>query len=200
MIRLILGIIGIVLAAFFGFTNEDIGELTSSKGFETNKSNEVAGFERCKVLRVFDGDTLACDLNNDGRDQKPEEHIRLLGIDTPETRHSAKARRRQGASYEDAVDEPYAKESGEYLRSRTQGKRVWLERDTVTHDKYGRSLAFVYAEQPIGNNQPQASLNAQLLQHGLAATLFIGKNRRYERDFEQYEADARKQHLGIWKP
>ncbi len=69
------------------------------------------------VERVIDGDTLV--LTN-------QEHIRLLGINTPE----------KGM--------PYAAEAGERLRALTEGKTVQLGKDKTDKDKYGRSLRYIF--------------------------------------------------------
>jgi endonuclease YncB( thermonuclease family) len=65
----------------------------------------------CHVLTVYDGDTLGCDLNGNGRIERPQEEVRLLGIDTPEMHYS-----RKNPTYGSAnpTDEPYAKEASRW--------------------------------------------------------------------------------------
>lgn len=140
----------------------------------------------CKVLRVFDGDTLVCDLNGNGRINKPREYIRLLGIDAPETHHSKRGTDK---------DEPFSIDAMRFLAQKTLSKTVYLEWDQERRDPYDRSLAFVY----LKPNATQ-SINAQLVERGLASTLFIPPNRRYRENFEALESQARQQQRGIWHP
>ena len=147
--------------------------------------------EPCTVTFVMDGDTLSCDLNHNGHTDKPTEHIRLLGVDAPETRNSAKARHRQHA--EQAVDEPHAQQAKAWLTQRALGKTVWLAWDVKPTDRYGRSLAWVYASPTA-----EVSLNLQLVEAGLAAALFLGPNRQFERQIHQAEQHAYQAQKGIW--
>lgn len=79
------------------------------------------------VVWVIDGDTLIADIDGD------EEHVRLIGIDTPES------------VAEDRPDECYGKEASERLRALVPvGTAVRLERDVEPRDQYDRLLAYVY--------------------------------------------------------
>jgi endonuclease YncB( thermonuclease family) len=80
-----------LLAAFFNLADQDV----------THGDFEV-------VKRVVDGDTL---LLQSG------EHVRLIGVDTPETKHPKKPVERFG------------KEASEFNRHMVEGKRVRLELD-----------------------------------------------------------------------
>lgn len=144
----------------------------------------------CRVLTVYDGDTLGCDLNGNGNIEQPEEEIRLLGIDSPEMHYSRKNPTHDTAHPE---DEPFAPQASRWLEARAMKKTVHLEFDVKRHDKYERTLAYVYpaAEAPV-------SFNEQLLGEGLARLLFLGSNRRYERAFKAVEARARIQGKGLW--
>ncbi|WP_303673915.1 thermonuclease family protein [Vampirovibrio chlorellavorus] len=144
----------------------------------------------CRVLTVFDGDTLGCDLNGDGRLQKPREQVRLLGIDSPEMHYS-----RKNATYgsEHPEDEPFATEASHWLTKQASGKTVYLEFDARRQDKYERTLAYVFA-----TAKAQQSLNQKLLEQGYATVLFLGKNRRYQAEFEATEAQARTAQRGLW--
>lgn len=144
----------------------------------------------CRVLTVFDGDTLGCDLNGDGRLQKPREQVRLLGIDSPEMHYS-----RKNATYGSGKpqDEPFATEASHWLTEQASGKTVYLEFDARRHDKYERTLAYVFA-----TAKAQPSLNQKLLEQGYATVLFLGKNRRYQAEFEAAEAQARTAQRGLW--
>lgn len=150
--------------------------------------------ESCIVKRVYDGDTLICDLNGNGRIDKPVEKIRLLGINAPETVYGLRAR----GNKQITQGEPMADEATDYLTTAVEGQRIWLEIDMNPQDRYGRTLAFIYLS--AAPNGVDESVNAQLLQNGLASTLFIGENRRYQREFEHIEAVAHHARLGVWAP
>lgn len=147
--------------------------------------------ESCRVLTVYDGDTLGCDLNRDGRIERPEEEIRLLGIDSPEMHYSKKNPTHDSAH---PVDEPYAKGASAWLTHAAQGKTIYLEFDQRRSDKYGRTLAYVYE----GAAQ-KTSLNEQALRGGYAKVLILGRNRRYEDAFMQAESQAREGGRGLWR-
>jgi micrococcal nuclease len=146
--------------------------------------------QSCKVLTVYDGDTLGCDLNGNGHIERPEEEIRLLGVDSPEMHYS-----RKNPTHDTAhpVDEPFAPEASRWMETHTLRKVVYLEFDARRSDRYNRTLAYVYT-----GPQEVASLNEQLLETGYAKTLFLGKNRMHEEEFLRIEAEARQAGRGLW--
>lgn len=161
----------------------------------TRQMEQVVSTERqvCRVLTVYDGDTLGCDFNGDGKIQKPEEQVRMLGVDSPEMHYS-----RKNPTYGSAnpQDETFAKEASRWLKQAAEGKTVYLEFDARRVDKYDRTLAYVFGDAKQAD--AKASLNAQLLRQGYATVLFIGKNRRYETDFIAAETEARTAKKGLW--
>lgn len=82
-------------------------------------------YERVKVVRALDGDTVNL---ADGR------IVRLLGTDSPEIAHNATE-----------TDEPGAQEAKAYTESALVGKtvRMYVNRNTPT-DRYGRTLALLF--------------------------------------------------------
>jgi micrococcal nuclease len=180
-------IIGIALLRL-GMLAVEEARLPSEK-----KSSVVAVQKRraCRVLTVYDGDTLGCDLNANGRIERPREEVRLLGIDTPEMRYSKK-NRSHGSAH--PKDEPYAREASQWLYRQAFGKMVYLEFDVQARDRYGRTLAFVY---PAAN--ATSSFNAELLRQGYAKMLFLGRNRLHEETFRVIETEARQAVRGLWR-
>lgn len=144
----------------------------------------------CKVLTVYDGDTLACDLNQNNRIDKPEEEIRLLGIDTPEMHYSKKNRSHHTANEQ---DEPFAKEASALLTEKAAKQVAYLTFDQEHYDKYGRTLAYVSLSQ-----NDEAGLCKLMLKHGYAKTLFIPPNFKYFKDFKAIEKQARNRFIGLW--
>ena len=122
--------------------------------------------------RVIDGDTIAVEKNG------KKEKVRLIGVDTPETVHPFKP------------VEYFGKEASEFTRKNVEGKRVRLEYDWQSRDKYGRLLAYVYIEDGT-------FLNAEIIRqgYGFAYTRFPFK---YLKDFRQYEREARGNNRGLW--
>ena len=122
------------------------------------------------VLRVIDGDTL---LLTNG------EKLRLIGVDTPETKHPRKTVQRFG------------REASLFTKRVVEGKEVHLGYDWPKRDKYGRLLAYVYL--PDG-----AFLNAEIIKqgYGFAYTKYPFK---FLEEFRKYEREARENKKGLWK-
>lgn len=122
--------------------------------------------------RVVDGDTIVVKI--DGKQEK----VRLIGVDTPETKHPRKP------------VEYYGKEASEFTKSMVEGKQVRLEYDWQRRDKYGRLLAYVFLVD-------STFLNAEIVKQGYghAYTRFPFK---YLDEFRQYEREARENNRGLW--
>jgi micrococcal nuclease len=123
---------------------------------------------------VIDGDTAEL---ADGR------LVRYLGIDTPEVR------RRRGDRWV-VEPEPYGLEAAAANRRLVEGKILQLEYDVQTHDRYGRLLAYVYADGQM--------VNAKLLEDGYAQLLTIPPNVKYAELFQRLAATARRNKRGLW--
>ena len=169
-------------AVWLGFSLAD-GPPSGSTGDPKATGERTA----CRVLRVTDGDTIECDLNDNGRLDKPIEEIRFLGIDTPEMHYSKKNR------FHGAQDEPFAKEASGWTTKQLTGKSVTLEWDQQRHDPYGRSLAHVFE-----TARASVSINEQLLKQGYATVLFIQPNGLHRDRYLQAEHTARTHGLGLW--
>lgn len=130
--------------------------------------------ESAAVRRAIDGDTLEL---TDGR------LVRYIGIDAPEVR------RRRGDEW--VVDpEPFGEAARDANASWVQGKRVKLEYDAESYDRYGRLLAYVYADGEM--------VNARLVREGYAEPLMIPPNVRYAEEFRRLAAEARQAGRGLW--
>lgn len=126
--------------------------------------------ETFMVKRVIDGDTI---LLANG------ERVRLIGVDTPETKHPQKPVERFG------------KEAYLFTKRMVEGKEVRLEHDWQKRDKYGRLLAYVYLTDGT-------FLNAEIIKqgYGFAYTKYSFK---YLEEFRGYEREARENRRGLWK-
>lgn len=130
------------------------------------------GFVR--VIDSVDGDTIVVEL--DGK----HEHVRLLGIDTPETKDP-----RRGVQC-------FGKEAAAATRSMIAGRAVKLLPDTKQGDRdsYGRLLRYVYFEDGT-------TVNERLVYDGYAFAYERFPTARLER-LQQLEADAKKNQRGLW--
>ena len=128
------------------------------------------------VVRVVDGDTLDVDAPDNGQEYT---RVRLLGIDTPETK---------------GVAEPayFGPEAAAFTTELVEGEEVTLFLPVDrTRGYYGRLLAYV--KLPDGR-----FLNEVLLTEGYAYA-----DTRFRHDFynkyQQLESMARAQDRGLWK-
>ena len=85
----------------------------------------AAGTIEGTVVRVVDGDTIHVRFTD------RVEKIRYIGVNTPEIHHPSKG------------EEPGGREAAEVNRGLVGGRRVRLELDVQTRDRYGRLLAYV---------------------------------------------------------
>src|SRR4051794_30500426 len=98
-----------------------VGACASSSGAPAAKDG------RATVVRVIDGDTVVLDIGGS------EEHVRLIGIDTPETKKP------------DHPVECFGPEaSARTTELLPKGTAVRLERDVEPRDRFDRLLAYVY--------------------------------------------------------
>jgi len=129
------------------------------------------------VLDVVDGDTLKVDM--DGK----RTTIRVIGLDTPETRDPRKP------------VQCFGREASRQAHALLDGHQVRLSSDPTQDavDKYGRMLAYVWL--PDG----------RLFQHVMIAEGY-GHEYTYEIPYEHHDAfkaaqrSAREQGRGLWSP
>ncbi|GAB7022172.1 thermonuclease family protein [Salidesulfovibrio brasiliensis] len=117
--------------------------------------------------RVIDGDSIRLVMN----DQNVE--IRLIGIDAPEYRQE------------------WSKAAKRFVVDFLTGRHIEVRFDKQRRDRYGRTLAYVYAD--------TAMLNEALVRNGLALAYPIPPNLRHKVTLARAEAEARKARAGFWK-
>ena len=109
--------------------------------------------------------------------------VRYLGIDTPEVR------RRVGDRWI-RDPEPFGEAATDANRHLVEGRRVQLEYDVQTHDRFGRLLAYVYVDNTM--------VNEELVRLGFANPLTIPPNVKYADRFRALADDARRAGRGLW--
>jgi micrococcal nuclease len=128
------------------------------------------------VERVIDGDTVVVHLPGG------DEHVRLVGIDTPETVDPRKP------------VQCFGKEASNRTKALLpKGTIVRLERDVEARDKYGRLLAYVYRQ------QDGMFVNLDLAEEGYARPLTIPPNVAYAERFAAAAAEAQQSGRGLWR-
>jgi endonuclease YncB( thermonuclease family) len=163
--------------------------ITGVKPPAASVESDVDRPNQCKVFDIVDGDTFTCDFNRDGKIDRKTEKVRMLYIDTPELHHSKRN--------PSGLPQPFSQEAMAFSKARLQGKQVYLRYDKNPQDRYGRKLALVYTTHP--DKTPSISVNEQLLKAGLATTMMIKPNLRFEKQMLQLEQQAQLSQLGLWQ-
>lgn len=121
---------------------------------------------------MVDGDTLVVDGGH---------HVRLIGLDTPETKDPRRP------------VQCFGREAAAFLLSLLpRGTGVRLVGDVEQHDQYDRTLAYVY-RLPDG-----LFVNAELVRNGYAQVLTISPNVVHADEFVAMAAEARSAGRGLW--
>jgi len=138
----------------------------------------LAAFARAEpiegtVVRVVDGDTIHVRLAD------RVEKIRYIGVNTPEIHHPTRG------------EEPGGREAAEVNRRIVAGRRVRLELDVRTRDRYGRLLAYVW----VGD----LMVNAELVRLGYAQVMTVPPNVKHQERFVKLQREAREASRGLWE-
>ena len=144
--------------------------------------------ETAIVTKVVDGDTLKVKF------QGLEESIRLIGIDTPESKANKKAKKDAQRSRSDVETiTAMGMEAAKFTASLVKpGDTVKIEFDVRPRDKYGRLLGYVY----LINGK---MLNDEIVKAGYANVMTIPPDVEYQERFLKAYRDARENKRGLWK-
>ena len=121
--------------------------------------------ESCVIATVIDGDTFRC---------RGGARVRLIGIDAPE--------RSQGAAYR-ASREALGRIAG-------AGDTVWLDRDVVPRDQYGRELAWAWRDSTL--------VNEAMVGRGYAILFTVPPNVKYVERIAEAQRRAQAAGAGLW--
>ncbi len=149
---------------------------------------ETQAQEIATVVRVIDGDTLKISYGDQ------EESIRLIGIDTPESRANKKARRdavRTGDDIQLIISQ--GREATNYVKGVVEsGDSIEIEFDVQTRDKYGRLLGYVYLSDG-------KMLNEEIVRAGYASLMTYPPNVKYQERFLGAYKEAKNNNRGLWR-
>ena len=124
---------------------------------------------------VVDGDTV--DMIIDG----VEERVRLIGIDTPETKKA------------NTSIQCFGPEATAFTQSLLpEGTAVYLERDVEARDVYGRLLAYAYVA------ETGSFVNLEIVRAGYAQPLTIPPNVAHSTEFVDAARTAEHDNVGLW--
>ncbi len=127
------------------------------------------------VTHVVDGDTI--DVHIAGR----TERVRLIGIDTPETKKP------------NTPIECYGPEASAHTAALLPaGTSVRIERDVVGRDDYGRLLGYVFRV------DDGLFVNLDIIEQGYATPLSIPPNTAFAPAFAAAASAAERSDVGLW--
>jgi micrococcal nuclease len=125
-----------------------------------------------RVERVVDGDTLV---------MGDDERVRLIGVDTPETKKPG------------SPIECFGKAASALTERLVEGRAVQLELDVEERDRYGRLLAYVT------RRSDGLDVNAELVRRGYATALTVPPNVRNADRYARLARQARRDGRGLWR-
>jgi micrococcal nuclease len=139
--------------------------------YAVNHCTNQAFDQVIRIKSVIDGDTVIS--NND-------EHIRLIGIDTPEI------------NYKTGISETGAITAKNYLKDLIQdASSIGMIFDEEKHDKYGRTLAHLFLAD--GTN-----IQTMMLLRGKAVPFTFPPNLKYTSCYYQAAETAHSDKQGLW--
>jgi micrococcal nuclease len=153
------------------------------------------------VIKVFDGDTIAIIPINSNKKIRYEK-IRFLGIDAFEH-----------------TQPPYGDPAYKYLSMLVLNKNVCIETDVDEHDKYGRTLGYVFLRDGViektlkfrttsdfmssknltTKTSKYTLINEEVIKNGYAILYASEPNVRYKERLKKAVVYARTNMLGVWE-
>lgn len=143
---------------------------------DTSQNTKDSNREKVEVISVMDGDTIKV------KDKGEIKKVRYLLVDAPEMYHKTLG------------EQPFGREA--QARNReilNHAKNVTLEFDVGDkEDKYGRLLAYVYAD--------GKSVQEQLIREGLVRVGYIYEpNTKHVNEYKEIQEKAESEKKGIWQ-
>jgi len=128
-----------------------------------------------RIVKVIDGDTV--DVSMSGR----TERVRLIGVDTPETKKP------------NTPIQCFGPEASKHISELLPvGTPVLVQRDVEARDPYGRLLGYVY------RTSDNLFVNQDLIVNGFARPLSIAPNTAFAGEFATLAQTAQNSKIGLW--
>jgi micrococcal nuclease len=134
----------------------------------------AARSDSARVVRVVDGDTVV--VSTGGH----QERVRYIGVDTPESVKPG------------TPVQCFAEAASAENRRLVEGQEVRLVQDLEAHDRYGRTLAYVYRK------SDGLFVNAELVRRGYGKPLTIPPNVAHAAELRRLASAARRAGRGLW--
>lgn len=150
---------------------EDIAKETNALG-EVN----IRDMQKVHVSRVIDGDTIEIETG---------EHVRFIGVDTPETVHPKKS------------VQCYGKKASNKTKALLEGKDIYLEKDVSETDRYGRLLRYLYIPNPDAPEEV-IFVNEYLIEQGYGVVITYPPDVKYHEQFLEAQRVAQEEKRGLW--
>ncbi|PJE63755.1 hypothetical protein COU89_01525 [Candidatus Roizmanbacteria bacterium CG10_big_fil_rev_8_21_14_0_10_45_7] len=128
-----------------------------------------------RATRIIDGDTIVIE---------GKQHVRYIGVDTPEITHNTKG-----------ISECYGEEATAYNKKLIQNKELIVSKDASWKDRYGRLLRYVYVKQ----DGKRILVNEELIRQGYGSVLFIAPDIHKAPQLVLAQLDAMVHKRGMWK-
>jgi micrococcal nuclease len=147
---------------------------------ETQSTNPLVAGSKIQVATVtsiIDGDTVGVMLDGDTK------KIRLIGIDTPETKDPRKP------------VECFGVEATEAITALIEGKNIFLTSDPsqTNQDRYGRLLRYISLEDGT-------DIGYQMILQGFAREYTYQDPYQKQAEYQMAETTAREKNTGFWNP
>ncbi len=151
-------------------------------------SSPLNAQQKTTITRIIDGDIIQALYGG------VEKRIRLIGIDSPESRVNRKAKKYANMDEHDikTIIE-MGKEAKAYVDGLVKrGDLITIEFDVQKRDKYGRLFCYVY----LSNGK---MLNGEIVKAGYAILMTIPPNVKYKDMFLREYKYARESKRGLWR-
>lgn len=149
------------------------------------RPGEPAGYAVGRVTRIIDGDTVEVRVARivpgpgAGKVETGRRyHVRLIGVDTPETVKPG------------APVDCFGHEASAATTALLDGRRVYLVKDVEETDAYGRLLRYVYLRDEL--------VGARLVVNGYARAFPYPPNLRHAAMLAGLQRYARSKEIGLW--
>ena len=154
-----------------------LGALATAQDAPEYPKPDFSSATLLEVSRIIDGDTVALKIGS------VETTVRLVGVDTPETKHPSKP------------VQAFGKEATKFLENLLTDEKVWLVKDSLSdhRDKYNRTLGHLF-RYPDG-----LFVNLEIIRQGYGRA-YINFPFEHEALFKHYDKKAQAANKGLWMP